>query len=450
MRERLRHTLAALEQEGVLAPAQRAIVESRLAAAFASTDRMHEPGAQREPGTRDVPDARGEPSARREPGARPEVDRMGRVVSIVAALGGVLVGLGFLYLVGYNWEDLGKPAKLVVVFAVWLGFHAAGYWLAEPAPGAPDTAHGSGRFHRGRAPRLGLALTASGVLAFGAAIALVAQVYHLTSKYPNAVLLWWLLNVPLVVWSRSRTIQLVVTALFVLWAFWHTGVWSDSIDLDSSPEDVVTFASLTLGIAGLFGALALLVRTTAHARFAGPWRALALLGAFAGVYVLSFRDGFETSDAYFSGDSTPAFDARAFLPFAVVLAPALLAVAAFAQRSEDRRPALGPLAILMVAVVIGLAAIALPGAVPLLANGLLLAGVVVLVARGVRLGRPGEINFALVVFVVVVMTRYVEYLYDRLDAGLAFLGAGILLLVLGSLLERRRRTWVAQSLGRTA
>jgi uncharacterized membrane protein len=63
-----------------------------------------------------------------------------------------------------------------------------------------------------------------------------------------------------------------------------------------------------------------------------------------------------------------------------------------------------------------------------------------LIARGVERRMPFSINLGIAGFLLVVITRYFEYLADRMDnAVLGFIGAGLLLLIVGLWLERRRR-----------
>ena len=81
---------------------------------------------------------------------------------------------------------------------------------------------------------------------------------------------------------------------------------------------------------------------------------------------------------------------------------------------------------------------------PLLFNLLLLGGIVGLVFLGYFRGREMLINLALVFFCLGVATRYFEYGFELLDRSLVFIGAGIILIVGGFLLERGRRRVLAR------
>jgi len=84
-----------------------------------------------------------------------------------------------------------------------------------------------------------------------------------------------------------------------------------------------------------------------------------------------------------------------------------------------------------------------------LANLVLLASVVGLIALGWVRNRPGLANFGLFVFFLQVVTRYLDLLGGLLSSGLMFIGAGLLLLGGGALLERSRRRLLTAMAERT-
>lgn len=415
MRKAIPETLAELEREGVLSPEQRATVETRLAQAL-------------------TPKGEGG-------------DRAGRFISILAALGAVLVGAGILYLVGYNWDELRKGDKLAIVFGTWLAIHYAGFHLAE---------------RPGRYPRVGRAVTVIGVLCFGAAIALVAQIYHLTSEYPNTLLVWWSLSIPLLLLTRSRAILLVLIVVFLTWILWHTGKYLENARHDVYQDFVAALALVGAGIGALFSALGSLSGTSRWRSFEPILSGLARPAAIGGAYALSFKDmwwRFERSDA----DASERVlglrgleDGLQLRPFAIfaalVLASVLVLVVALrrGRAARDDRTAVEPLVLLGAGLALAAQLALWPQGIFLQANLQLLLGILALVWFGIRTGRPGDINWGIAVFVVCVATRYVEYLWDKLEGAYAFIGIGLVLLGLGWVLERQRRKWVALSAGRAA
>lgn len=381
-------TLAELQRDGTLSAPQRDEVERRLRRALSPTDHR------------------------------------ARFVAIVATLGAVLVAAGILYLVGYNWEALTKGTKLGLIFGLWAAIHAAGVWLGS---------------ERGRHPLLGDAFTTLGVLCFGAAIGLVAQIYHLSAHYPNSVLAWWALNVPVLLWSRSRAVLVAVSAVFVVWCFWHLEVYMD--ELTYYRHEMVGFGLLAAGLSVVFTGLSLVVVGSRWTSFGGLWRGIGWAFALAAPFVLAFEGLWDGVGTYGWGASSLAdgewFGPRPLHGYAVALAvgASLLAIG-WRRAPLARRPAA---LVAGTAVLLGLLGWAVPAVMPIAANLVTLAQVVGLARVGTREGRQAPVVVATVVFCLVVFVRYAEYLWDKLTGAYAFLGLGALLLGAGWFLERQRR-----------
>ncbi len=99
--------------------------------------------------------------------------RADRGIRILSALAALLVGLAMLLLVGFNWDALPDPIKLVAIFATIAATHALGlvFRYGLRLPGASEI------------------VFFLGCLFFGAGIWLVAQVFNLSSNNYDG--LWW-------------------------------------------------------------------------------------------------------------------------------------------------------------------------------------------------------------------------------------------------------------------
>lgn len=96
---------------------------------------------------------------------------VGRTLMIIAAL---LVSAAVLLLVASNWEAIPRLVRLVGILAViWGAYLTGGLLLARGAA------------------RLAAAFLVVGTLAFGGAIALVGQMYHLSGDATEAMLTWF-------------------------------------------------------------------------------------------------------------------------------------------------------------------------------------------------------------------------------------------------------------------
>jgi len=136
---------------------------------------------------------------------------LGRVLMIIAAL---LVAAAVLLLVAANWEVIPRIVRLVGILALIWGAYLAGGVLIM----------------RG-AERLAAAFLVLGTLAFGGAIALVGQMYHLSGDTFQAMLVWFAGAVVAAVLFRSGA----VTAIAGFLTFVVAGVnWTQSSSVDES------------------------------------------------------------------------------------------------------------------------------------------------------------------------------------------------------------------------
>lgn len=93
--------------------------------------------------------------------------------SILAILAAVLLAAALLLLIAANWESFPRLFRVGLIFAAIILGYVGGAWLKLRGQGA-----------------FGEALWLLAATAFGAGIALIAQMYHLSGEEAQAVLLW--------------------------------------------------------------------------------------------------------------------------------------------------------------------------------------------------------------------------------------------------------------------
>jgi uncharacterized membrane protein len=112
----------------------------------------------------------------------------------------LMAGVALTLVIGYNWNDLARGAKLTLI----LGAVVAAF--------AGSTA----AYARSR-PRLGEALACAGTLVYGSAIWLLAQVYHISAHYPDGFF-WWMTGALVAAHLvRSKAIGLGAALLTFAW-----------------------------------------------------------------------------------------------------------------------------------------------------------------------------------------------------------------------------------------
>jgi uncharacterized membrane protein len=103
-------------------------------------------------------------------------DSGGKFLAIVSIVGAVLIAAGIALLIAAHWDAIPRGVKIAAGIFLMLGAHGLGWWLRDG---------------RKEYCKTGEALHFLGSCLFLANIALVGQIYHLSSRPGNAFLLWW-------------------------------------------------------------------------------------------------------------------------------------------------------------------------------------------------------------------------------------------------------------------
>ena len=167
------------------------------------------------------------------------------IAVVVAIVGGLLIAAAFLAFVAAHWTEITRLPRLAMLFAGILSAHGLGAWFA-----------------RADHPVLADLCAAVGAIVFGAAIALVGQMYHLGGDFAGGMLLWAVGALATATLTGSRGALAVALAAASIWS------WMRVVE-----TDVPHFAFVALWL--LAGALALAwnSRVAAHlvAVAALPW-----------------------------------------------------------------------------------------------------------------------------------------------------------------------------------
>ncbi len=161
-----------------------------------------------------------------------------RAVSIIGVMGALLVGLGIIIYVAANWDVIPVWARVSMLVGLTATINVAGWLLLA-------------RFEY---PRVGVALLVVGALTYGAAIHLVAQIYHVPVNHPNLTTAWFLGVLPMGYIVRSRVMVGLSLALLVLSMGFRTQWWLEFYGADT----LLYLAPLTLALSAAVVALGLL------------------------------------------------------------------------------------------------------------------------------------------------------------------------------------------------
>jgi len=165
-------------------------------------------------------------------------DEGSKFLVIVSFIGAVLVAAGIALLIGAHWDEIPRGVKIAAGLALMLGAHGAGWWLRDARKDYPKT---------------GEALHFAGSLLFLGNIALIGQIYHLSSRPGNAFLLWWL-GLAALPWLLRSAAQFALLLLAI--GIWFRIEINDSTSLIrfNDEHQVLLYALLGLVFTG-FGFL---------------------------------------------------------------------------------------------------------------------------------------------------------------------------------------------------
>lgn len=350
-----------------------------------------------------------------------------KLVSILAILGVLLIGVGVILFVGANWQSMPKLGRLALLLVSTAAMYFSGYRMA----------HQSQKY-----PKIGQALLFLGSLLWGASIFLVAQMYSLGGEGgERTAVLWWIIGViPLAYILESQPHMIMSVVLATIW-FGMT----------------ISFGSQTAFVALLVWGVFLYALGRMHTIWPAvkslnkSYNWLGLLSILTVLYAFSFRDFWQIGWWYENASNTSS------LIVLFVLA-GLSSIALFVLQMKKGRVALFESLALFLLLGLGAGTLmwftqasnsAHPGAyeswhhVSLLSfaifNLVLLASEIGVIALGWFRNLPGLANLGIAVFFIQLVTRYFDLLGGMLQGGLMFIGAGIVLFLGGFLLERYRR-----------
>jgi uncharacterized membrane protein len=127
---------------------------------------------------------------------------LSRASWVLQAISAILVFLAILLLIGYNWSAMSDVAKLLTIFAVVISTYAAAFYL---------------RFHRKAMGASEIAFFFGG-LTYGAAIFLIAQIFHVNAHFPDAFW-WWGVGIwPLAIVMHQNLLHLLLALLMAIWS----------------------------------------------------------------------------------------------------------------------------------------------------------------------------------------------------------------------------------------
>jgi uncharacterized membrane protein len=353
-----------------------------------------------------------------------ELDRdSNKLLAILSVIGAVLVSAGVILLIASNWDAIPRLVKLAGGLALLAGAHAGGWIVGRT----------------GRHPRVAEALHLIGSVMFLANIALVGQIYHLSSRTPNAILLWLLGIAPLAWILRSKAQHILTLAVLALWLGLELNERDSLLYFGGEARQMMFYAIVGVMLSGL----GMLLWRSRVPEFGPSTEGFGILMLQIAAYPLAIGD-------FYSGAAVTR-SALAVCGVGTALATVLLALAALKSRLiPDKQwrwtwaaAQAGVLGLAWVGLLTTYSGSRFGGhpltgphwiAAPALFLFCLLQAQVGLLRRG-----PWLVNVAMAFIGVHVITAYFQLFGSMENTGMLFVTTGAVLLGLAIYLERKRR-----------
>lgn len=143
---------------------------------------------------------------------------------IFGVLGAVLIGIGIILVLAYNWQDLSRLLRTGISLGLLLGAQATVAWALLKS-------ERSVAWHEGSAIFL--------TLSIGACMALIGQTYHIPGNTPQFLLTWMLLALPIVYLARAHLPAILYGVGLIVW-------FAMRAEQSSSPPKLIFWALWSL------------------------------------------------------------------------------------------------------------------------------------------------------------------------------------------------------------
>ncbi len=353
----------------------------------------------------------------------PAHDTRAKMQAIFGVLGGLLVGLGVLLTVATNWDVIADPFKVVIIVVFMLASYLVGFVV--DARGAPRWS--------------GSVAWVVGVGTFAGGLAILGEEFNVGVHKPLAALFVALAATAVAVFAERTTVGWVAGAAWLGWLAWEAG---DS--LSGMPEELFAGALMScvvlVGISGFAASFVLEGFSNAGAGSTAsrlrvldlPLRCASLLMLLGSLVQSSFAWHWDWDNT----SAMPRLEQWLAFALAALTCTALLRLG----RIESRRAVV--VALLAIAVtVLAVSWIHQQHAVSVAASVVLACGGIGLMYLGMVESRSELFIFGIAWLAILVVTRYLDFVFAVDLGGPGFIGVGLLLILLAWLVGRSRSLW---------
>ena len=351
-----------------------------------------------------------------------------KFIVAISTIGSILLGIGAVLFIASNWRAIPNIIKVLILVGSTFGVYYVGYLF---------------RYRKQNLPKVGASLLFLGGLLFGATVILIAQIYNINANNHVLILIWLIGILPLVYALNSMPIAGLASLLFFIWMglffSFSREWWFFEVLGRNSPVLFFVSGIMLFAIGGLHYISKKLVDVARVYRIAG------LKVTLISLFLLTFGWISKSSEYYLKKRSTlPEAFIIGFVLFSII-ALLLLVINWFFNRSEYVSKIESP-------VGIGFIALALiffyyPSATSIyvvIFNLVLASFVFLLLYAGYQREDMKLVNMGMFWLITFIVVKYFDFFWRLLPRSIFFIVGGLILLLGGIALEKKRRQLKSQ------
>ena len=349
--------------------------------------------------------------------------RSSKFIVAISTIGAVLFGLGAILFVASNWQKIPDLMKVLIFLGSTISAYYLGYLF---------------KYDKKNLPKVGASLFFLAALFFGASVFLIAQIYHINANAHLLVLIWLIGVLPLVYAFKSEPIAVLTSVLFFLWSvlfIFRTGIFNDNIFF-YFPVIYLSTGTLFFSIGGLHYFKPQLIKIARIFRISGL--KIAMLSLFLLTFTAVSGDIVATLEGNNDRGSSQLMTGIVLFSTLAIIG---LIINLFFNPSQSKTnsfengTALGFLVLTLLFFFFPA-----KSSVYTIIYNLLFAGLTLfLIYIGYQRSDIKIVNTGIFWISIFVLAKYFDFFWDLMDRSLFFIVGGLILVLGGIAMERKRR-----------
>ena len=356
-----------------------------------------------------------------------EDERSNKFVVAISTIGSILLGIGAIFFIASNWDGIPDFFKIIILAGSTFGAYYLGYLF---------------KYDKQNLPRVGASLFFLGALLFGASIFLIAQMYNVNANNHTLILIWLIGVLPLVYAFGSESIAALSALLFLTWIglfIFRNGDVGEYVFF-SLPVIYLSSGLLLFGIGGLH------YFAPAFQKIARMFRISGIKVAMLSLFLLTFEFfSKHHTESYYYGSSKMIENMTSQLTAGVVLFSVIAIIALvinlfFNPSHSETSPLENGTALGLIVFTLLFFFFPSSSVIYTIIYSLIFALLTLLfIYIGYKKADIKLVNMGTFWLSLFIIARYFDFFWDLMDRSLFFIIGGLILVLGGIALEKKRR-----------